>query len=188
MTSAESEFQLASRGITGVPPDALSKVETSAVSDAAPAGQQRGLPLVVLSPGFTGSRNTLTALAEDLASHGYVVAGIDHTYESFATAFPDGRVATCLARERRGGGFWEKVGPAGPAVAALSRGRVLFPVARLPEFGSEPCPGVSCERECPAPCPEGMRALSVEVMSPRHRDHARLSSRMDTWITDAKTT
>jgi hypothetical protein len=51
------------------------------------------------------------ALAEDLASHDYVVAGIDHTYESFATAFPDGRVTTCLAREapRRGRAFWEKV-------------------------------------------------------------------------------
>ena len=53
----------------------------------------------MLSPGFTNSRSTLTALAEDLASHGYVVAGIDHTYESYATAFPDGRVTTCLARE-----------------------------------------------------------------------------------------
>ena len=53
----------------------------------------------MLSPGFTNSRSTLTALAEDLASHGYVVAGIDHTYESHATAFPDGRVTTCLARE-----------------------------------------------------------------------------------------
>jgi hypothetical protein len=65
----------------------------------------------VLSPGFTSPRSTLTALAEDLTSHGYVVAGIDHTYESFATAFPDGRVTTCLARAapRRGRGFWEKV-------------------------------------------------------------------------------
>ncbi len=111
MTPAESELQLTSRGITGVPPDALSTVRTNAVSDAAPAGRQRALPLVVLSPGFTNPRSTLTALAEDLASHGYVVAGIDHTYESFATAFPDGRVTTCLAREarRRGKGFWEKV-------------------------------------------------------------------------------
>ena len=109
MTPAESELQLASRGITGVLPDALSTVETSAVSNATPAGHQRSLPLVVLSPGFTSSRSTLTALAEDLASHGYVVAGIDHTYESFATAFPDGRVATCLARERRGSGSQEKV-------------------------------------------------------------------------------
>jgi dienelactone hydrolase len=111
MTPAESRLQLTSRGLTGIPPDALSTVRTNAVSDATPAGRQRALPVVVLSPGFTNSRSTLTALAEDLASHGYVVAGIDHTYESFATAFPDGRVTTCLAREapRRGRGFWEKV-------------------------------------------------------------------------------
>jgi dienelactone hydrolase len=109
MTSAESELQLITRGITGVPPDALSKVRTNAAVDASPAGQQRSLPLVVLSPGFTNSRSALTALAEDLASHGYVVAGIDHTYESHATAFPDGRVTTSLAREarRRGSGFQE---------------------------------------------------------------------------------
>ena len=98
MTPAESELQLTSRGITGVPPGALSTVETNAVSGARPAGRQRSLPLVVLSPGFTNSRSTLTGLAEDLASHGYVAAGIDHTYESYATAFPDGRVTTCLAR------------------------------------------------------------------------------------------
>ena len=111
MTPAESELQLTSRGITGVPPGALSTVRTNAAVDATPAGRQRSLPLIVLSPGFTNPRSALTALAEDLASHGYVVAGIDHTYESFATAFPDGRVTTCLARQapRRGPGFWEKV-------------------------------------------------------------------------------
>ena len=111
MTPAESRLQLTGRGITGVPPDALSTVRTNAVSDAAPAGDEGSLPLVVLSPGFTNPRSTLTGLAEDLASHDYVVAGIDHTYESLATAFPDGRITTCLAREapRRGQGFWEKV-------------------------------------------------------------------------------
>src|SRR5580693_10059719 len=111
MTPAESELQLTSRGITGGAPDSLSTVRTNAVSDATPEGGQRALPLVVLSPGFTSSRSTLTALAEDLASHGYVVAGIDHTYESFGTAFPDGRVTTCLARQarRRGTGSPEKV-------------------------------------------------------------------------------
>ena len=99
MTAAESGLQLTSRGIAGIPLDTLSTVETNAVSDARPAGRRHSLPLVVLSPGFTNSRSTLTALAEDLASHGYVVAGIDHTYESHATTFPDGRVTTCLARE-----------------------------------------------------------------------------------------
>ena len=111
MTPAESELQLTSRGITGVPPDTLSRIRAYAAASARPAGRPRSLPLVVVSPGFTNSRSTLTALAEDLASHGYVVAGIDHTYESHATAFPDGRVTSCLAREarRRGQGFWEKV-------------------------------------------------------------------------------
>jgi predicted dienelactone hydrolase len=138
MTAAESELQLASRSITGIPPDALSTVETNAVSDATPAGQQRSLPLVVLSPGFTSPRSTLTALAEDLASHGYVVAGIDHTYESHATAFPDGRVTTCLAGEarRRGSGSQEKVAAGRAAdvsfvLGELTGARPAWPAAGL---------------------------------------------------------
>jgi dienelactone hydrolase len=99
MTPAESELQLIGRGVTGIAPEALSTTRTSAVSDARPAGRPHSFPLVVLSPGFTSSRSSLTALAEDLASHSYVVAGIDHTYESYATAFPDGRVTTCRARD-----------------------------------------------------------------------------------------
>ena len=99
MTPAESELLLAGGGITGVPPDVLSTVRANSVSGAAPAGRLGSLPLVVLSPGFINPRSALTGLAEELASHGYVVAGIDHTYESHATAFPDGRVATGLARQ-----------------------------------------------------------------------------------------
>ncbi|MGW5682657.1 alpha/beta hydrolase family protein [Nonomuraea sp. NPDC003754] len=95
MTPEESELILEGLGITGVPSDRLSKTRTNAVKDARPAG--RKLPLVVLSPGFTKPVSTLTSLAEELASRGYVVAGIDHTYESYATTFPDGRVAKCLA-------------------------------------------------------------------------------------------
>jgi dienelactone hydrolase len=97
MTPTEAELQLGGRGITGIPPDALSGTRTNAVSDAVPAGEPGGHPLVVLSPGFTSPRSTLSGLAEDLASHGYVVAGIDHAYESYATAFPDGRITTGLA-------------------------------------------------------------------------------------------
>lgn len=60
-------------------------------------------PLIVLSPGFTVPRATLTSLAEDLASRGYVVAAVDHAYESAATAFPGGRILTCLACDQAGG-------------------------------------------------------------------------------------
>jgi hypothetical protein len=42
-------------------------------------------------------RAELTSLAEDLASRGYVVAGIAHNYEAFAITFPDGHTTTCIA-------------------------------------------------------------------------------------------
>ncbi|OJF15228.1 alpha/beta hydrolase family protein [Couchioplanes caeruleus] len=95
VTPRESELILQGSQRTDVPPEALSTVRTNAGVDAAPRPGRA--PLVVLSPGFTLPRSSLTGLAEDLASRGYVVAGIDHTYEAFAVTFPDGRVTTCLA-------------------------------------------------------------------------------------------
>jgi predicted dienelactone hydrolase len=81
-----------------VPPDILTTVETHSY-DRAPALPGRR-SLVVLSPGAGLSRESLSSLAEDLASRGYVVAGVDHTYEARAIEFPDGRVAPCLLCER----------------------------------------------------------------------------------------
>jgi predicted dienelactone hydrolase len=99
MTPAESIANLERQNIPDVPLDIFSTVRTNAVVDARPAGRPHSLPLVVLSPGGTSSRHTLTGLAEDLASHGYVVAVIDHTYENRATTFPDGRMTGCAACE-----------------------------------------------------------------------------------------
>lgn len=95
MSPKEAELLLKGTGTAAAPYDILSRTRTHAVQDAEPAG--RNLPLVVLSPGFTKPMSTLTSLAEDLASLGYVVAGIDHTHESYATTLPGGRVAECLA-------------------------------------------------------------------------------------------
>ncbi|WP_336214015.1 alpha/beta hydrolase family protein [Nonomuraea sp. LPB2021202275-12-8] len=97
MTPKESELHLKGGRITSLPYDVLSRTRTNAFTDVDPAGRKRGLPLVVLSPGGNKPRSTLTALAEELASRGYVVAGIDHTYENYAITFPDGRIATCVA-------------------------------------------------------------------------------------------
>ncbi|WP_399218506.1 hypothetical protein [Streptomyces sp. SAJ15] len=70
----------------------LAGVRTNATLGAEPARKAR--PLVVLSPGFGMSRLTLTALGEDLASRGYAVAAVDHTYEA-PVEFPGGRIETC---------------------------------------------------------------------------------------------
>jgi Platelet-activating factor acetylhydrolase, isoform II len=108
MTPLESERYLDRQNIPNLPLDVLSTVRTNAVVNARPAGRRH--PLIVLSPGFTNSRATLSALAEDVASHGYVVAVVDHTYENRATAFPDGRVTDCAACEvDERPGFWEKL-------------------------------------------------------------------------------
>ncbi|GAA0384525.1 esterase [Acrocarpospora corrugata] len=112
MTPKESELTLKDGEISGVPLDLLSKTRTNASRDAEPVGRKGRLPLVVLSPGFTKPRNSLTGLAEDLASRGYVVVAIGHTYEDVATTFPDGRVTECVAceSEQRDQAFWDKVG------------------------------------------------------------------------------
>ncbi|MCE6996512.1 alpha/beta hydrolase [Saccharothrix sp. S26] len=111
MTPAESAAVLEEGGLTTVPPDTLATVRTNAVVDARPVGRRHGLPLVVLSPGYKRPRATLSTLAEDLSSHGYVVAVVDHTHENVATTFPDGRVAPCASCEvLHDPAFWQKLG------------------------------------------------------------------------------
>lgn len=99
LTAAEAQAFIDDRELTDVvSARTLSSTRTNARPAATPA---RGkYPLVVLSPGFTVNRSTLTLLAEELASQGYVVAAVDHAYESVGTAFPGGRLLNCAACEK----------------------------------------------------------------------------------------
>jgi dienelactone hydrolase len=49
---------------------------------------------LLFSHGYNVPPALYTSFLVDMASQGYVVASVNHTYESTATAFPDGRVAT----------------------------------------------------------------------------------------------
>ncbi|MEV6271452.1 prolyl oligopeptidase family serine peptidase [Kribbella sp. NPDC051936] len=49
-------------------------------------------PTLVYSPGGADPRTIGTSLAEDLASHGYVVLTLDHPGEASEVVFPDGRL------------------------------------------------------------------------------------------------
>jgi predicted dienelactone hydrolase len=65
----------------------------SHVIDNAPiAGMPKRFPLVLFSHGLGGTGFEYTSLIEELVSHGYVVAAIEHTYTASAVVFPDGRV------------------------------------------------------------------------------------------------
>lgn len=63
-----------------------------AVEGAPRAKTPRRFPIVVFSHGLGSSSFNYTCLLEDLVSHGYVVASIEHTYIPLAVWFPDGRV------------------------------------------------------------------------------------------------
>jgi dienelactone hydrolase len=70
----------------------LSRVRAHSIRDAEISPQQRSYPVVLMRAGLAALTTDYTSLAEDLASHGYVVVGFDAPYRSFVVVFPDGRV------------------------------------------------------------------------------------------------
>ncbi|MEV6868081.1 lipase [Streptosporangium subroseum] len=63
----------------------------------APIDQGLGkLPVILYSPGANASRAYGTGVVQELASRGYVVVTIDHTYDAAVVEFPDGRVEAGL--------------------------------------------------------------------------------------------
>lgn len=99
LTGAESEAVLAQEGYDHLPADTLARVRANAVANVPPLRTDEGLSLVVFSPGAGMSRTWASALAEELASHGFAVAGIDHRHEAAPVEFPDGLVERCEACE-----------------------------------------------------------------------------------------
>jgi hypothetical protein len=69
-------------------------VRNHSLADAAVSPEQRAYPVVMLRAGGGALTADFTTLAEDLASHGYVVVGFDAPYRSGVFVLTDGRVAT----------------------------------------------------------------------------------------------
>jgi dienelactone hydrolase len=67
-------------------------IASHAKENAPIAKNPKAFPVVLFSPGAFGSCFQYSSFIEDLVSHGYVVAAIEHTSEVFGVAFLDGRV------------------------------------------------------------------------------------------------
>jgi dienelactone hydrolase len=65
-------------------------------------------PVVVFTHGYTGTFTDYTFLFEDLASRGYVVAAVDHTYEATAVEFPDGRLVKSVFGSHLSESTWRR--------------------------------------------------------------------------------
>ncbi len=103
-----------------------SSVRTNSALDAAVSAPTAPHPVVVVSHGLGSRRSYYTIMAEELASHGYVVVGIDHPYGAGSVAFPDGRVI----------GFdplWNEVGPPERSIEERNR----FTDSRVEVWGAD---------------------------------------------------
>jgi dienelactone hydrolase len=69
--------------------DHLNLVKTNAKENLQISDKKQNYPVVLFSHGAGDSMEVQTTMSENLASHGFIVVAIDHTYTSAATAFPD---------------------------------------------------------------------------------------------------
>ena len=85
------------------------KVRGHSVRDAAVSPRQPSYPLVIMRAGASAPVLNYSTLAEDLASHGYIVVGFDAPYRTGRVVFPDGRIMgrteqnnpeTCVVADR----------------------------------------------------------------------------------------
>lgn len=73
--------------------DHLKYAKTGAYLDAPVSRSEAPYPVLLFSHGWNGFRAQNTFQALKLASNGFVVAAIDHTYGAVVTVFPDGTIA-----------------------------------------------------------------------------------------------
>ena len=68
----------------------LTLVATNSIANADISTIRDNYPVVIYSPSFYSLSTDNTMLFEELASNGYIVFSINHTYESIVSLFPDG--------------------------------------------------------------------------------------------------
>lgn len=73
--------------------DHLALVKIPAFKETKVAESSEQFPVILFSHGWNGFNAQNTGQALELASHGYVVVGVQHTYGAVITVFPNGDVA-----------------------------------------------------------------------------------------------
>ena len=89
-------FAPAIAGFFELPPfffDHLTLTNIPAYNNADVAAADEDFPVIVFSHGWNGFNAQNAGQALELASRGYVVVGIQHTYGAMTTVFPDGTIA-----------------------------------------------------------------------------------------------
>ncbi len=93
-------------GSSYVMPVEVAQAPTHAYIDVPVAQNGAPFPVLVFSPGIAAPPIINQAQFEELASHGYVIAAIYHTYNASATIFPDGQVIIGTADQSISPNVW----------------------------------------------------------------------------------
>ncbi|MBN2879016.1 MAG: dienelactone hydrolase family protein [Clostridia bacterium] len=70
----------------------LSLSKTNSIGNAPVSSLEDTYPVIIYSPSFYGLNSENTMLFEELASNGYIVFSISHSYETIVSIYPDGEV------------------------------------------------------------------------------------------------
>ena len=137
----------------------LSRVRGHGIRDAEVSPQQRLYPVVLMRAGLAALTLDYTSLAEDLASHGYVVVGFDAPYRSYVVVLPDGRVIARRPERRRS---------AQRTRAGASRYQTGPGMERRHELCTRPAPAPECVRAI-RPIPGASRHATSRSLRPLSR-------------------
>jgi dienelactone hydrolase len=112
-------------------------VHTHATIGAPLSSARKQYSVVIFSHGMNSARFRYTAIVEELASHGYVVASIDHTYWGPGVAFPNGKTVRfeegMIARDRLSSEDIDRIMQEGITVMAADQNFVAGELAKLNE-------------------------------------------------------
>ncbi|WSL60077.1 alpha/beta fold hydrolase [Kitasatospora herbaricolor] len=112
-------------GLPGFLVDGVPQARSNSVFDAPVDSGGGRFPVVLFSPGSGGVRTQNTAWAEELASHGYLVAALDHPYDSAAVLLTDGRTIDSETASSGDPDEDEKLAAGWTAIRAADLGFVL---------------------------------------------------------------
>lgn len=118
-----------------------SVLPTNSRLNAPVAGSGGAFPVLLFNHAWNGRRTQNTYLVEDLASHGFIVAGIDHTYNSDPVALPGGRVVQPIAVVEItdfAHSSWDKVIAAGNKELKRQAADDIFVLDRLQAINRDP--------------------------------------------------
>jgi dienelactone hydrolase len=92
MPDKTANFYDQTYGPVGIPAGTFGSLKLQTCTQIHRKYRARQYPIVLFSPGLGNSRLEYGAIAQSVASNGYIVISIDHTYDASIVEFPDGSV------------------------------------------------------------------------------------------------